>query len=75
MNRVDLKSCAEGTLKGCDLNAASFECATRMRWVVRLLTLSLLNLTLAAPIAAEEVTALNEQEVLALFFERNLDLI
>jgi cobalt-zinc-cadmium efflux system outer membrane protein len=75
MNRVDLKSCAEGILKGCDLNAASFECATRMRWVVRLLTLSLLNLTLAAPIAAEEVTALNEQEVLALFFERNLDLI
>ncbi|HAZ41386.1 MAG TPA: hypothetical protein DCY52_03865, partial [Methylococcaceae bacterium] len=75
MNRIDLKPCHKGTLKGCDLKAASFECATLMRWVVRLLTLSLLNLTLAAPIAAEEVTALNEQEVLALFFERNLDLI
>lgn len=37
--------------------------------------LMVLGLLVAGPLPAEEVTALNEQEVMALFFERNLDLI
>ena len=46
--------------------------ATRLIALKGLLVLSLLA---AMPLQAEEVTALNEQEIMALFFERNLDLI
>lgn len=45
------------------------------RWIPLAAGLFILGLMGIRPVAAEEVTALNEQEVLALFFERNLELI
>lgn len=49
--------------------------ADMMYWMHRALGLLLLHLVLSSPLHAEDVTSLNEQETLALFFERNLDLI
>ena len=54
------------------MTAVSHLFATRLKALIGLMVLSLL---VAMPLEAEEVATLNEQDVMALFFERNLALI
>lgn len=56
----------------CLMTAVSHLFATRLKALIGLMVLSLL---VAMPLEAEEVATLNEQDVMALFFERNLALI